>query len=108
MITRNHIAHRHPISSNLHTHRFTFIAQEYGEVFPESIQGSEEYLSDDENEILQIDTYDAQIVTMQAVKDLIKENEELKMELDHMKSSINDLKAELISMIKGSNQSNIK
>ena len=84
---------------------YNFIAQEYGAVFPESIQGSGEYLSDDSEEILQIDTYDAQIVTIQAVKDLITENENLKMELDNLKTSMNDLRAELISMVKDISQS---
>jgi len=79
---------------------YNFIAQEYGAVFPHSLQGSGEYLSNDEEEILQIDTYDAQIVTMQAVKDLIKENEELKEQIQHLNASMDNLKAELISLVR--------
>ncbi len=87
---------------------YNFIAQEYGEVFPHSIQGSGEYLSDDKDEILQIDTYDAQIVTMQAVKDLIKENEELKKQIESLNTSMQNLRAELISLIKESAENTVK
>ena len=57
---------------------YNFIAQEYQQVFPESVQGSGEYLENDPNEILQIDTYNAQIITIAAVQELIQANEELK------------------------------
>lgn len=83
-----------------HKKYYNFIAQEYGEVFPESIQGSGEYLPNDNDEVLQIDTYDAQIVTIQAVKDLILENEDLKKEIEMMRDMMNTLKVELNSLTK--------
>ena len=63
---------------------YNFIAQEYREVFPESVKGSGEYLDNDDEEIIQIDTYNAQIVTIQAVKDLIEENKMLKAKMESM------------------------
>ena len=43
--------------------------------FPESVKGSGEYLEDRDQEILQLDSYNAQIVTIKAVQELIKDNE---------------------------------
>ncbi len=63
---------------------YNFIAQEYQQVFPKSVKGSGEYLKGDDKEILQIDTYNAQIITIQAVRDLIKENQELKNKLKNI------------------------
>lgn len=71
---------------------YNFIAQEYQQVFPESVQGSGEYLMDDEEEILQIDTYNARIVTIKAVQLLINENKLLKEEIRIMKSEIENIK----------------
>lgn len=74
---------------------YNFIAQEYGEVFPESVQGSGEYIDGDEKEIIQIDTYNAQIVTIQAVKDLIEENNELKSRLEKLESQLGNIMASM-------------
>ncbi len=60
---------------------YNFIAQEYRDVFPESVKGSGEYIEGDSNEILQLDSYNAQIVTIKAVQELIKENKLLKEKL---------------------------
>ena len=70
---------------------YNFIAQEYARVFPNAVKGSGEYLEGDSKEILQIDTYDAQIVTIQAVKDLIKENKELKNRLLVLEEKMNQI-----------------
>lgn len=71
---------------------YNFIAQEYQQVFPDAVQGSGEYLTGDDKEILQIDTYDAQIVAVKAIQDqqaiIEKQQEEiatLKKELDEVK-----------------------
>lgn len=69
------------IASNDHDY-YNFIAQEYQKVFPESVQGSGEYLESDTThsaEILQIDTYNAQIVSIKAIQEqqqMIKDSEE--------------------------------
>jgi len=70
---------------------YNFIAQEYQEVFPESVKGSGEYLESGE-EILQMDSYNAQIVTIKAVQELIKENEVLKQDNQNLQQEINELK----------------
>lgn len=67
---------------------YNFIAQEYQEVFPESAQGSGEFLGDDNAEVLQIDTYNAQIVNMAATQQLIRENAIMKKELEELKSLV--------------------
>lgn len=53
---------------------YNVIAQEYQQVFPHAVKGSGEYLDNDPREILQVDTYDAQIVTIKAVQELIEQN----------------------------------
>jgi len=53
---------------------YNYIAQEFQKVFPNSVQGSGEFLEGDNKEILQIDTYNAQIITTKAVQELIIEN----------------------------------
>ena len=58
---------------------YNFIAQEYGEVFPESVKGSGEFLEDGA-EILQMDSYNAQVVAIAAIQELREENEELRSE----------------------------
>ncbi|NND35334.1 MAG: tail fiber domain-containing protein [Saprospiraceae bacterium] len=67
---------------------YNFIAQEYQEVFPESVQGSGEHLEGEEEEILQIDTYNAQIVTIAAAQELIRENTRLKEEIATLKQTM--------------------
>jgi len=74
---------------------YNFIAQEYREVFPGSVKGSGEYLNGDSEEILQIDSYNAQIVTIKAVQELIEENNSLKNEIDELRSDLNLLKKEI-------------
>lgn len=78
---------------------YNFIAQEYQEVFPESVKGSGEYLEGDENEILQIDTYHAQIVTIKAVQDLIKENEEQNKVIENLIKENKELNQKLNKII---------
>jgi hypothetical protein len=53
---------------------FNVIAQEFQKVFPDAVQGSGEYLAGKQkssaNEILQVDTYPAQIVAIAAIQEL--------------------------------------
>ncbi|MBU8891574.1 MAG: tail fiber domain-containing protein [Bacteroidales bacterium] len=70
---------------------YNFIAQEYQQVFPQSVKGSGEYIEGDSNEILQLDSYNAQIVTVKAVQELIIENQELKNRLIELERLVNQL-----------------
>ena len=72
---------------------YNFIAQEYQNVFPESVKGSGEYLDNDTEEILQIDSYNAQIVTIKAVQELILKSEEQQKQIDALKTENAELKA---------------
>ena len=47
---------------------YNFIAQEFATVFPNAVQGSGEYLSDG-SEILQLDSYNANIVAIKAIQE---------------------------------------
>ncbi len=69
---------------------YNVIAQEYREVFPHAVKGSGEYLEGDGEEVLQVDTYDAQVVTMKAVQELIEENRELRKRIERLER-INDM-----------------
>ncbi|MCK4661323.1 MAG: tail fiber domain-containing protein [Bacteroidales bacterium] len=74
---------------------YNFIAQEFKEVFPNSVKGSGKYLKDDKEEILQLDSYNAQIVAIKAIQELIKENKELKAkinQINELSEQINELK----------------
>jgi hypothetical protein len=83
---------------------YNFIAQEFKEVFPDAVQGSGEYLENDPNEILQIDTYNAEIVTIKAVQELIQRVEKLEKENAQLKADKlvveNELKAEITEIKK--------
>jgi len=61
---------------------YNFIAQEYKKVFPESVQGSGEYLKGSKKEILQIDTYSSQIVLIKAIQEqqnmIVSQQEKIK------------------------------
>jgi len=74
---------RHPEIEN-RTY-YNVIAQEYAQVFPHAVKGSGEYLENDPDEVLQVDTYDAQVVTMKAVQELIEMNRRLRTELDELR-----------------------
>jgi hypothetical protein len=67
---------------------YNFIAQEFQEVYPNSVQGSGEFLENDPVEILQIDTYDAQITGLKALQELIYRVEELEKENTMLKSQV--------------------
>jgi|TARA_R110000737_G_scaffold105701_1_gene138669 uncharacterized membrane-anchored protein YhcB (DUF1043 family) len=56
-------------------------------------------LANSDIRIKKIDTYNAQIITIQAVKDLIKENEELKEKLDKLKASFDIFRADVSNLL---------
>ncbi len=70
---------------------YNFIAQEYAEVFPESVQGSGEFLEGDDKEIIQIDTYNAQIVTIAATQELIRDHTKMKEEIAGLKQALESI-----------------
>lgn len=77
---------------------YNFIAQEFQQIFPDAVKGSGEYLKGDANEILQIDTYNAQIVAIKAVQELILENKQQQKQIEELKEKnkeIDVLKAEI-------------
>ena len=76
---------------------YNVIAQEFAEVFPEAVKGSGEFLSGKahtaENEILQVDTYPAQIVTIAAVQELAVNDYKIAEQLAALKADSAKLKA---------------
>jgi hypothetical protein len=77
---------------------FNFIAQEFKEVFPNSVTGSGEYLDGDPDEILQIDTYNAGIITIKVVQELVKENKKLKEQVDALNIQVQQIKSYMEKM----------
>jgi hypothetical protein len=71
---------------------YSFIAQEFQQVFPEAVQGSGEYLEGDKKEILQIDPHNAQIVTIKAVQEQQKIIELQQAEITSLKKELSEIK----------------
>lgn len=86
---------RHPSIKD--RYYYNFIAQEYAEVFPESVKSSGETLPGTSEEVLQIDTYNAQITTIKAVQELIEKVEKLEAENEKLKADNNQLESKLTS-----------
>ena len=76
---------------------YNVIAQEFAEVFPEAVTGSGEYIDSaaktPENEILQVDTYPAQIVTIAAVQELAQKNAALQATVNQLVTRLAKLEA---------------
>lgn len=72
---------------------YNFIAQEYRDVFPQSVKGSGDFLSTGE-EILQLDTYFAQIVAIKAIQELKARNDALKEQNITQQSRVTELEEE--------------
>jgi uncharacterized small protein (DUF1192 family) len=76
---------------------YNVIAQQFAEVFPDAVTGSGEYLAGapktSENEILQVDTYPAQIVTIAAVQELAQKNASLQNTVERLLARIEKLEA---------------
>jgi hypothetical protein len=76
---------------------YNVLAQQFGEVFPDAVTGSGEFLpgaaKTPENEVLQVDTYPAQIVTMAAVQELAQKNAALQHTVDRLLARIEKLEA---------------
>jgi hypothetical protein len=78
---------------------YNVIAQEFQQVFPDAVQGSGEYLAgkskDQANEILQVDTYPAQIVAIAAIQELSAKLEIARQENAALKARLDALEAKL-------------
>ncbi|MDP3987110.1 MAG: tail fiber domain-containing protein, partial [Nanoarchaeota archaeon] len=87
---------------------YNFIAQEFQKVFPDDVKGSGEFL-DDGSEILQLDSYPAQVIAIKAIQELAgkdvdkeerisgleKENRELRKELESLKMQFGEIMGRL-------------
>mgnify|MGYP006288407239 CR=1 FL=1 len=73
--------------------RYNFIAQEYAEVFPQSVQPGSESLNGEP--VLQMDPAYAQVVAVKAVQELIRENESLRDTQQEQEEEIRQLREEL-------------
>lgn len=76
---------------------YNVIAQQFAEVFPDAVTKSGEYLPGAEksadNEILQVDTYPAQIVTIAAVQELAQKNAALEATVQKLMARLAKLEA---------------
>ncbi|HEV7490677.1 MAG TPA: tail fiber domain-containing protein [Rhodanobacteraceae bacterium] len=76
---------------------YNVIAQEFAEVFPDAVKGSGEYLEGapktPDNEILQVDTYPAQIVAIAAVQELAQKNAALQAKVERLMARVEKLEA---------------
>ncbi|MBU0763349.1 MAG: tail fiber domain-containing protein [Bacteroidetes bacterium] len=54
---------------------YNYIAQEFRDVFPEAVKGSGQYSAGEKDELLQIDTYPAQVVCLRAIQEAIQTEE---------------------------------
>lgn len=90
---------------------YNFIAQEFREVFPEAVTGSGKYLEGDSAEILQVDAYNAQIVTIKAVQELLVKIEKLEAENNKLKNEKAGAEKELkaaLEQIKDTNKKELE
>jgi hypothetical protein len=79
---------------------YNFVAQEYRQVFPESVQGSGDYLDGDPEELLQMDSYNAQIVAIKALQEVVRQNEEQQKQIELQQKKIDELN-ELVLNLSG-------
>lgn len=79
---------------------YNFIAQEYAEVFPESVQIGSEKVPGTNEGIWNMDSYNAQVVSIRAVQELIKENQRQGKEIEELRSEIKELKELVNKMIR--------
>jgi trimeric autotransporter adhesin len=77
---------------------YNFVAQEYQTVFPESVQSSGEKLSGETDEVLQMDSYNAQIVAIQALKELIIDSGEQKAKIEQLEKENQSLRLGIESL----------
>ena len=71
---------------------YNYLAQEFSEVFPQSVKSSKQYINGDPQGVLQMDSYNAQIVTVKAVQELILENRSLEKKLEQLTEEVEKIK----------------
>lgn len=69
---------------------YNFVAQEYANVFPDSVKGSGEFLPDG-SEILQLDSYNANIVAIKAIQELDVKTTQIENNLAQVVSKQNEV-----------------
>jgi hypothetical protein len=74
---------------------YNFIAQEFREVFPGSVKGSGEYLDGETEEILQLDSYNTQIVSIKALQELYKLVDDQQKQIEVLKENNTNLMMKL-------------
>jgi hypothetical protein len=78
---------------------YNVLAQEFAQVFPEAVRGSGEYLPGlprtPGNEILQVDTYPAQVTALAAIQELARQDEALHTALTRLEAENRALRADL-------------
>lgn len=76
---------------------YNVLAQEFRQVFPDAVAPSGEYLpgtaKTPDNEVLQVDTYPAQIVTIAAVQELAQKNADLQRTVQKLMARVEKLEA---------------
>jgi hypothetical protein len=76
---------------------YNVVAQQFQQVFPDAVSSSGEYLPGAEksaaNEVLQVDTYPAEIVTMAAVQELAQKNAALQRTVERLTARLEKLEA---------------
>ncbi len=73
---------------------YNFLAQEFSTVFPESVKSSGQFLNGNSKQLLQMDSYNAQIVTVKAVQELILENRSLEKKIEELAAEVKKLKSQ--------------
>jgi hypothetical protein len=71
---------------------YNFLAQEFLNVFPQSVKSSGQFINGDSKELLQMDSYNAQIIMVKAVQELILENKALEKRVAELASEMEKLK----------------
>jgi len=72
---------------------YNFIAQEYGEVFPEAVTQVDKYIDGDEEALYEMNGQPAQVVAIKAIQELIEENQLQQEQIEMLQQENQQLKA---------------
>jgi len=73
---------------------YHYIAQEFAEVFPESVHRGPEFLEGESENLLRMDSQPAQVVSIRAIQELAEQNRELTEKADAQQVMLEKLQAE--------------
>jgi len=76
---------------------YNYIAQEFAEVFPESVQRGPETLEGDPEKLLRMNSQPAQVVAIRAIQELAEQNREQQALIEEMQLKISELEKALES-----------